>query len=68
MPKWVWLDAGKVAREGLDAVERGTVVFVNGAHYRAIKTLFKLLPDRFALWLIARYSASFRVTHEAKLR
>jgi len=68
MPKWVWLDAGKVAREGLDAVERGTIVFVNGAHYRAIRTLFKLLPDRLALWLIARYSASFRVTHEAKLR
>ena len=62
MPNWIWLNADKVAREGLDAVERGTIVFVNGAHYRLVKALFKLLPDRFALWLIARYSGSFRVT------
>ena len=58
--------ADKVAREGLDAVERGRIVFVNGAHYRAIKSVFKLMPDRLALWLIARYSGSFRVTHESK--
>ena len=66
MPKWIWLDADKVAREGLDAAERGAIVYVNGAHYRAIKVLFKLLPDRLALWLIARFSGSFRVTNETK--
>jgi len=61
MPDWIWLHADKVVREGLDAVERGDVVYVNGMHYRVIKALFKLLPDRWALNLIARYSNSFRV-------
>jgi len=62
MPKWVWLDAGDVARDGLDAVERGRIVRVVGARYRMIKALFKLLPDALALRLIAAYSGNFRVT------
>ena len=66
MPDWVWLRAEDVARDGLDAVERGRIVFVNGAQYRVIKGLFKLLPDRLALWLISRYSGSFRETHEPR--
>lgn len=61
MPRWIWLDARKVVREGLDAVERGDIVYINGLHYRAIKALFKLLPDRLALKLIARRAKSFRV-------
>jgi short-subunit dehydrogenase len=65
MPKWVWLDAEQVAREGLDAVERGRIVHVNGWRYRAIKALFKLLPDPLALRLIAAYSGNFRVTRPA---
>jgi uncharacterized protein len=60
MPKWVWLDADTVVREGLDAVERGDVVFVNGAQYRWIGRLIKLLPDRLALRLVSRWSGSFR--------
>jgi short-subunit dehydrogenase len=62
MPKWVWLDAREVARDGLDAVERGTVLRVVGVRYRLIKALFKLLPDALALRLIAAYSGNFRVT------
>ena len=62
MPKWVWLDSREVARDGLDAVERGIVVRVVGVRYRMIKALFKLLPDSFALKLIAVYSGNFRVT------
>jgi uncharacterized protein len=61
MPRWVWLDADTVARQGLDAVERGDIVYINGARYRAIKALFKLIPDRLALYLMARYSGSFRI-------
>jgi len=61
MPGWIWLDAAKVVREGLDAVERGDIVYVNGWHYRAMKALFKLLPDRLGLKLIARNSKKFRV-------
>lgn len=60
LPKWMWMDAATVAREGLDAVERGDAVFVNGRINRAIKTVFKLLPDRLALRMIGRRSRQFR--------
>ena len=61
MPKWIWLEADAVARRGLDAVDRGEIVEVVGAHYRLIKALFKLVPDKLALKLVARYSGGFRV-------
>ncbi|HJT97241.1 MAG TPA: SDR family NAD(P)-dependent oxidoreductase, partial [Rhodanobacteraceae bacterium] len=61
MPRWIWLDAGDVARDGLDAVERGRIVRIVGARYRLIKALFKLLPDPLALRLVAAYSGNFRV-------
>ena len=65
MPKWLWLDADEVARDGLDAVERGTIVRIVGARYRLIKAMFKLLPDPIALRLIAAYSGNFRVVRPA---
>src|SRR5215470_3788100 len=49
MPKWMWLGADEVARQGVDAVERGEAVWVTGRVNRAIKSLMKLLPDRVAL-------------------
>jgi short-subunit dehydrogenase len=61
MPKWIWLHADDVARAGLDAAERGEIVRVVGAQYKVIKALFKLIPDRLALRLIAAYSGNFRV-------
>ena len=61
MPSWIWLHADEVARVGVDAVERGEIVRVVGAKYRLIKALFKLMPDRLALKLIAAYSGNFRV-------
>ena len=60
LPRWMWMDADTVARQGLDAVERGDAVFVNGRINRAIKTVFKLLPDRLALRMIGRRSRQFR--------
>lgn len=67
MPRWMWMDADRVAREGLDAVERGKVVYVNGRINRAIKTLNQLLPDRLALHLSASHSRRYRKLdpHEA---
>jgi short-subunit dehydrogenase len=56
----MWQDARTVAREGIDAVERGKVVHVTGQVNRAIKTLAKLAPDRLALWLSARESRRYR--------
>jgi short-subunit dehydrogenase len=60
MPRWMWLGADEVARRGVDAVERGEIVYVTGRVNRAIKTLFKLLPDRFALRTIQKRSKNFR--------
>ena len=60
LPSWMWMDAETVAREGLDAVERGDAVHVNGRVNRTIKTLFKWLPDRVALRMIGRRSRQFR--------
>ena len=60
MPKWMWMHADEVARIGVDAVERGEIVCVTGRVNRAIKTLFKLLPDRFALRSMQKRSKSFR--------
>ncbi|WP_440222022.1 SDR family NAD(P)-dependent oxidoreductase [Dokdonella sp. MW10] len=60
MPRWMWMDADTVVAQGLDAVERGEAVLVNGRVNRLIKTMFKLLPDRMALRMIGRRSRQFR--------
>lgn len=60
MPKWLWMDAETVARQGVDATERGEIVYINGRVNRAIKTLVKLLPDGLALRLVQRRSRRFR--------
>ncbi|MGH8041114.1 MAG: SDR family NAD(P)-dependent oxidoreductase, partial [Rudaea sp.] len=60
MPKWMWMRAEDVARIGLNAAERGEIVCVTGRVNRAIKTLFKLLPDRFALRSMQKRSKNFR--------
>ena len=60
MPKWMWLSAEEVARIGMDAVERGEIVCVTGRANRTIKSLMKLLPDRFALRSMQKRSKNFR--------
>lgn len=61
LPAWMWMQADEVARQGLDAVERGEIVHVNGRANRMIKALNKLLPDNLALRLSARHSNRYRV-------
>ncbi len=62
LPKWMWMDAETVVRQGLDAVERGDAVYVNGRANRAIKSILKLIPDRLALHMMGRQSRKFRKT------
>ena len=64
MPAWMWLSAEEVVRQGLDALERGDVVYVTGRVNRMIKRLFKLLPDRMALAMIRRRAKDFRNQEE----
>jgi uncharacterized protein len=60
LPRWMWMDADTVVRQGLDAVERGEAVYINGRVNRTIKSMLKLMPDRLALYLIGRQSRKFR--------
>lgn len=60
MPSWIWLDAGEVARAGIDALERGKVLVVPGWRYKAVTLAAKLLPSSLLLRLMARNSAKFR--------
>jgi uncharacterized protein len=61
MPRFMWMDAPTVARQGLDAVEAGHPVRVNGGVNRVIAALFKLMPEALALRMVERQGARFRV-------
>lgn len=61
LPKWMWLEAERVAREGVDAVLAGKVVQISGLQYKAIHAMTKLLPERLLLRMSAKRSAQFRV-------
>lgn len=60
MPAWMWSKADDVAREGIDAMERGEAVFVTGRANRVIKTLTALMPDKLALKMVQKRSRDFR--------
>lgn len=62
MPKWMWMDAERVVREGLKAVERGRVVYIPGHINRVIKATSQMVPDRLALHLAAKQSKRYRIT------
>jgi short-subunit dehydrogenase len=61
MPKWMWMQADEVVRQGIDAVLRGDVVHVTGRVNRVLKFIGKHLPDGMALRMVARRSRDFRV-------
>ena len=46
MPRWLWIDADTVAREGFDAVMAGMSIQVPGRINRLIVLLSRLLPQR----------------------
>ncbi len=54
LPKWLWMDADTVAREGYAAVMRGDAVWVNGLQNRVIAALARLSPPALARELLAR--------------
>lgn len=60
MPKWMWMSADDVAREGLDALAAGKAVHVTGRANRLIKAVTQMLPDRLALKLVQKRSRDFR--------
>ncbi len=60
MPRYMWSPASEVVREGIDAMERGEIVYVTGRLNRFIKSLIKLIPDKMALRAIQKRSNRFR--------
>jgi short-subunit dehydrogenase len=59
-PPWLWLGADEVAAAGYEAVEANRVICVPGAPNKAIAAVAKLLPDDWALALMASQGPRFR--------
>jgi len=62
LPRWMWLDADRVAREGFDAVRRGEIVHVNGRRYRALLQLARLAPATLVNFAMNRTASRYRRT------
>lgn len=60
LPEWLWLDADRVARLGIDAVERGDPRCVTGTANRLIAGVSKYLPDVVARAVVGSRSREFR--------
>jgi short-subunit dehydrogenase len=59
-PEWLWMGADEVAATGYEAAEANRPVCVTGAPNKAIAAIAKIIPDDWALALMARNSARFR--------
>lgn len=59
-PSWMWMGADEVAAMGYEAAEANRPVCVTGAPNKAIAAVAKVIPDDWALALMAGQSARFR--------
>ncbi|WP_309643881.1 SDR family oxidoreductase [Phenylobacterium sp.] len=59
-PVWMWLGADEVAAAGYEAVEANRAICVPGAPNKAIAAVVKLIPDDWALALMASQGPRFR--------
>lgn len=60
MPRFMWMDAPTVARQGYAAAMRGDVIYVNGRVNRALALAGRLLPQRLVTGLMQRNAGKFR--------
>jgi short-subunit dehydrogenase len=60
LPAWLWMGADEVAATGYEAVEANRPVCVPGAPNKTIAAIAKLLPDDWALALMANQGNRFR--------
>lgn len=60
MPRWMWMDAATVARQGFDAVMAGHHIFINGRLNRTIAALVRLLPQRLVYSIGRRAGRTYR--------
>jgi len=59
-PPWLWLGADEVAAAGYEAVEANRAICVPGAPNKALAAAAKLIPDDWALALMASQGSRFR--------
>jgi uncharacterized protein len=60
LPKFMWLDAERVARSSYDAVMAGVPVYIPGGVNRTVATLSRLLPRRVVWAMMRRNADKFR--------
>jgi short-subunit dehydrogenase len=60
LPRWMWLGADEVAAAGYEAAEANRPVCVPGAPNKAIAALAKLVPDDWAMALMAHEGGTLR--------
>jgi short-subunit dehydrogenase len=60
VPAWMWLGADEVAAAGYEAAEANRPICVTGAPNKAIAAISKIIPDEWALALMAREYAPAR--------
>lgn len=62
VPPWMWMGADEVAAAGYEAVEANRAISVPGAPNKAVAAFAKLIPDDWALALVASQGPKFRKT------
>lgn len=60
LPRWRWMDAPTVARQGYEAVMAGTPVYVNGRVNRAIVALARYVPESIVVAVGRRVRKAYR--------
>ena len=60
LPRWAWMDAPTVARQGFDAVMAGTPVYINGRVNRTIAALVRYLPQGLVRSVGRKFGRSYR--------
>jgi uncharacterized protein len=59
-PKFMWLDADRVARESVDAVMNGVRIYIPGPVNRSLATMARVLPRGVVTGLMTRNASRFR--------
>ena len=62
LPRFMWMDAADVARQGYDAVMAGEPIVITGRVNKAIATLVRILPQRLVIAVGGRIGPSYRKT------
>ncbi|HXH25638.1 MAG TPA: SDR family oxidoreductase [Vicinamibacterales bacterium] len=64
LPRWLWMDAPTVARQGFDAVMAGKPVYINGPVNRAIAAVVRYAPQPLVAAVGRRLGRAYRRTRQ----